>query len=620
MPRALRSALSIVLAVAGVTPFLPARGQPAAPGAAASPSASTSESTSASTSASASDVEARKESAKNHFLAGIQRMNDSAWDAALAEFMAALASYPTSNTRKNAAICLTKLHRYDEALEMWQARLRDFGNGMPAAEFDQTTKAILDLKSLTGTLRVTANVDGATVVVDGRERGHTPLAEPIIVSSGTRYVRVVKEGYAPFEAKPSVAGKQTVDVDAKLEQLVRAGRLRVIEESGANAEVIVDGVAVGNTPNETVVSPGVHSVHLRGEALLGTQPVTTKVDVDQLAVLRLKLVELPSDLRIEPTPANASIVLDGVPLGQGAWSGRVTAGAHRLEASAEGYSGAVRSITVAAGEHAQSKLVLERDESSPLWAQTIRYRVSVSVYVGGAFGASLGGEYETSCGGTADCTSRTRPWGFFGLLRGGYEISPRATLEATLGYLRMATRVTRRLDLPGEGGPVPAEITDGAAFGGPFLAVGAAYALVREPLRLSVALSVGAQVARSQDDRDGSVSTDAQPSPRPLFSASSDPAFGVIPLVLPELRLSYPLSDRISIGGSLFAIVGFADLRPRIAQTAQGSPNDTAGGAPTNPQWQGKYIGFVPQQGSRPESSVGTFVLGGLAFFARAAF
>ena len=47
----------------------------------------------------------------------------------------------------------------------------------------------------------------------------------IPVNAGTRFVRVVKEGYAPFEAKPSIAGKSTVQIDARLEQLVRAGKL-----------------------------------------------------------------------------------------------------------------------------------------------------------------------------------------------------------------------------------------------------------------------------------------------------------------------------------------------------------------------------------------------------------
>ena len=384
---------------------------------------------SVSASASVSDLDARKEGAKTHFLAGIERMKTEAWDAALAEFEAAISLYPTSNTRKNAAICLTKLARWDEALVQWQLRLKDFGPQLPAAEFEQTTNAILELKPLVGEIKISANVDGAKIVIDGRERGFTPLPGPLVVNAGTRFVRIVKEGYAPFEAKPSIAGKSTVEIDARLEQLVRAGKLRVIEEGGASAEVIVDGVVVGKTPNETVLSPGVHSVQLRGEGILGTQPVTAKVDVEKIAILRLRLVELPSELRIEPTPPNASIALDGVPLGQGAWFGRVTAGAHKIEIGAEGYLAVTRTPSVVAGAHDVIKIALDRDEGSSLWSQGPKYRGSLAAYGGFALGASLGGEYERACGSSADCYHRGRPIGFFGVLRGGWDLTPRLTVE-----------------------------------------------------------------------------------------------------------------------------------------------------------------------------------------------
>jgi hypothetical protein len=606
----MRRGLVVFLSSAGLfAAFVPARAQNEA---APAPSVSAS--------GSVSDLDARKEGAKTHFLAGIERMKTESWDAALAEFEAALALYPTSNTRKNAAICLTKLARYDEALAQWQQRLKDFGPQMPPAEFDQTTKAILDLKPLVGELDIVANVDGAKVVIDGRERGFTPLPGKIVVNAGTRYVRVVKEGYAPFEAKPSIAGKSTVQIDARLEQLVRAGKLRVIEEGGAEADVIVDGVVVGKTPNETVVSPGVHSVHLRGEGLLGTQPVTAKVDVDQVAVLRLKLIELPSELHIEPTPPNATIVLDGVPLGQGVWDGRVTAGVHKIEIGAEGYLASTRSVTTAKGAREVSKVSLDRDESSTMWSQGPKFRGSLAAYGGFALGASLGGEYERSCGTTADCYARGRPIGFFGVLRGGWDLTPRVTLEGSLGYLRMTMHVARKLDIPAEGGSVPGDLDDHLVFGGPFLGVGAAYAIVREPVRVSVAVTLGAQLVRSLTDRTGSVQTDAPPSPRPLFSATSDAVLQVVPLVIPEVRAAWPLTERFSIGGSLSAIIGFADVRPKVSQAAEPSTADKDASGPTNPQYQGKYIGFVPRQGSKPESGMGTFAVGGLSVFGRVVF
>jgi hypothetical protein len=566
------------------------------------------------------ETSVRKERAKERFLAGVGRMQSGAWDAALAEFRAALADWPTSNTRKNAAICLTKLQRWDEALEMWELRLREFGAQMPAAEIEETNRAILELKPLVGTLEVRAGVEGAIVLVDGRERGRTPLARPIVVGAGTHLVRVVKEGWAPFETQISVAGKAAESIDAKLEALARVGRLQVLETAGRIAEVIVDGVVVGTTPTEVVVPPGPHTVQLRGEGVLGTQPAVVRVAVDERAVLRLELVPLEGAARIEPTPPDASLVLDSVPLGHGAWSGRLAAGTHRIEVFAEGFLPTVRTVEIPKGSETRIPIVLERDESSPLWAQSIGPRISITGVLGFALAPGLGGEIETSCGAGATCDARTRPWGFTGILRAGYRLGPRGAVEGSVGYLRMAYRVSRRTRLPGEGGPVDAEIRDGVATGGPFVGLGASYAIVREGLPLTVALTAGLQIARTQTDREGSVVVDDAPSPRPLFPASSDPVVSVVPLVIPEIRLERPIGDRWAIVASLIGIVGFGGARPRIAQAPQGSPNDVDAGQPRPPRAGGEFVGFLPQQTTRPESAVGTFVAIGLTLGARISF
>src|SRR5688500_13447169 len=65
-----------------------------------------------------SDETRRIEDARAHFEAGVALFDEQAWDAALAEFLTSRARYPTRKNTKNAAICLRKLHRFDEALDM----------------------------------------------------------------------------------------------------------------------------------------------------------------------------------------------------------------------------------------------------------------------------------------------------------------------------------------------------------------------------------------------------------------------------------------------------------------------------------------------------------------------
>jgi len=555
------------------------------------------------------DLEKKKDIAKEHFLKGADLMDKQAWDAALAEFMVALTAYPTSNTRKNAAICLTKLQRFDEALEMWQARLKQFGAQLTPAEMDATNKAILELKPLVGYVEIDCDTDGASVVIDGRERGRTPLGGPVIVSAGTRLVRIVKEGFSPFEAKPSVAGKTTVKVEAHMEALVRSGRLRVVEEDGKVVDVIVDGVVVGQTPNENVLPPGPHAVHLRGEGNLGTQPAAVKIEVDQTVVLRLRVEELASEGRIKIEPVGASVVLDGVPLGIGSWAGRLRAGSHKVEASAEGYFGATKNFDAPAGVRTEVAISLDRDDSSPIWAaQKSRYKFGLAASFGVLLGSSLGGDYESTCSTSAKCADRSRPFGILAGVRGSYEFAPRFSAEIALGFASVGITNTRTMELRAESAPVPAVITDKFSMAGPFLTIGASYALIREPVTLSAGVGVGVLLARARNDRTGTVTTDDDPK-RGLYPYGSDPILAAIPLIVPEVRFAFPIGERFRLGVSLAGVIGFADVRPRIESAPK--PNATG----DNAQYGGKFIGIVPQQGSSPESAVGPFFLGSASLF-----
>src|SRR2546430_11154177 len=70
--------------------------------------------------------EAKKKDAQAHFEQGLQLATEEVWDAALAEYLLSRKLYPTKAATKNAALCLRKLRRWDEALAMLQSLLLDF--------------------------------------------------------------------------------------------------------------------------------------------------------------------------------------------------------------------------------------------------------------------------------------------------------------------------------------------------------------------------------------------------------------------------------------------------------------------------------------------------------------
>ncbi len=662
----LRQALASVLAISLAAPLVvqagpsdPTKPSPASSASAATTAAPPAASTAAPPGASAappSDELAEKErQATEHFMRGVKLTQEKAWDAALAEFEESIRLLPKKSAVRNAAICLRELGRYDEALVMWERLVREFGASLKPEDKAQADTAITELKTLTGYLEITSNVEGATVVVNGKERGKTPLKDKILVPIGTSIVKVSKEGYATFEGRPQLVGGRTIQVQGQLDPLARAGRITVVEEKGKAADVEIDGAVVGKTPYSGAIAPGAHVVLLKGEGNLGTQPAAVTIEVDKNTPLRLALEALDCEVRVEPDPITGSVVLDGVPVTQGVWDGRVRTGKHIVDVAADGYFGATKQFETEAGKKVNLKVKLDRDENSPFWSKGRRYPISISLVGDAMLARGFNGDYEGSCGnGKTDCYSRTRPWGFMGGARGGYEFLPGFAVELELGYAYMKMKNSRTTSLFGEqANELSVDLTDSVQVSGPYLGVGIAYAFVRRPIIVTGGLIAGAILAKVRETRDGTVVVDdidpksVQPGgkyvstgqfmQRPLTPSpyNVEPISKAIPFVVPEIRIAIPLGDQVQIGVGLGAFIAApGDVRPHVSQSAactggwelgldkQGnlvcgrSQSYTATGAGNNV----KPLGFAPQPSATPESAIGTFIVGRASVFVRFAF
>lgn len=650
-----RSTLSVLTAASVVAPLvlspaLRVLAQGPAPAGSTAPSASGS---------AGGDEAKKKEEAKEHFVKGLQLFQEEAWDAALAEFTVSMSLYPTRNAMKNAAVCLRQLGRFDEALTMYENLLKQFAGQIPPQDLEVINKAVTDLRALTGTIEIVSNVVGATVVVDGKERGKTPLAGPVVVSAGTRIVRVSKEGYVPFEAKPIVAGKAAVKLEANLEALARSGRIKVSEVSGAQMNVIVDGAVVGKTPYEGILAPGSHWVALQGEGKMGTQPAAANVQLDQTITLSLKAEELGGEARIETEPPGALVVLDGVPVGQGIWEGRLRVGSHKLDVSAEGYFGSAKTFEVNGDKKQTVKVPLDRDDNSPFWAKGRKRPISIAVFGGGLFGLfGQGSDQDRSCSsgsnqyGPVTCNDRSKPLGFHAGARAGYEVAPGLAVELDLGYAYFGAHVGRKLKLPGETGNTTVDVTaiDTSTVRGVTVGLGVSYTFFKRPFILAGAFSFGGIIgAKVYMRRDGNATcyenpktsgdplvpngrTDCatvlvrdDPKERPMNAASDVVTKGFLPFVVPEIRLAYPISDSMQLGLGLGAMVGLpGSVVPNALRAAPtNGPNDFTidpktgakiYGQPVTPD--GKTIGFITSK----ESWLSTFVLPRATLFYRVAF
>jgi hypothetical protein len=363
-------------------------------------------------------------------------------ERALGFFLRSRAIFPAKGNTLDAAICLDRLARYDEALELYEEVVATFGTAFNDDERTSVPRAMTALRGRVGSLVVLANVDGA-VVVDGRARGKLPLAAALRVMPGRHQVRVLKDQYATFEQYVEVQLGAPVSIDARLEPLQASGGLRVEDGTLPDALVLVDGVVLGAAPWEGHLSPGDHLVSTR-KGNSGSAPTRASVLQGQTTLIRLSSSPLGPVRRLTVTPRTAELSLNGVALGKGRWEGPLPEGTYVLEASEEGY--VARSTTFRQGVESgptdeATSLALPVDEQSPRWPRKPSGRVVVGAIVGYGAGRSFAGDAESSCPGA--CAHDGAVNGLLVGARVAYAFPFRVGLEVAGGHLSLNNTVSR---------------------------------------------------------------------------------------------------------------------------------------------------------------------------------
>ncbi len=563
LSRAVSSAFVLALAPFAVAPTAfaqpaPAPAAPTPPPAAAPPAAPAAVAPATKdTGDVAPPTEATKAEARGHFEKGLRLLQEEAWAAALAEFLISREIYPTRAATTNAAVALRKLQRFDEALDMFETLLRDFAN-VPAGERATAQRAIAELRERVGTIDITGAEPGASIVIGGQVRGEYPPVTPLRVSAGTHLVRLVKEGFDPFEARADVAGGQTARVTAKMHALTASGRLKVSERGARTLDVVVDNVVVGQTPWEGTLAVGTHTVLLHGKGTLGTQPAAAAIKSQQVTALTLVADELESALHVEPTPAGASVAIDSVPVGHGVWIGRLKAGPHQIEISAEGFLSTLRKITIVRGGREIVTAQLERDPNAAVWKKPSK--VVFDAGLGFVVAPTLGGDIAGCTGGC----SHPVGIGAVGLFHAGYQLGSGIGFGVAAGYLFATQDVTGRstelIPHASKGLPAPEPGTaDDKLRLSAFLGGADVFYRAGDQIPVLFRLGVGAMVGQLRDERSGlftSGTTTVKASPVVDFPMATSI------YIDPEVRVGIRLGEHVDLSAGVQALMLVAIKQP----------------------------------------------------------
>lgn len=151
----------------------------------------------AQTPATAPAATSSREDAYAHFVHGNELFEAGDPSRALAEFQRSFELHPARATMKNMALCLERLERYEEALELLEALPKRFP--LPEKERQDYEAKLRELGQRVSYLELRGLDPGFRVSIDGRACGTTPLESELRLSAGSHRLHLERPGRASID-------------------------------------------------------------------------------------------------------------------------------------------------------------------------------------------------------------------------------------------------------------------------------------------------------------------------------------------------------------------------------------------------------------------------------------
>jgi len=153
--------------------------------------------------------------ARKHFGQGLKLYKDGDFDAALVQFERAYAVKSNYKVLYNIAQCYFELHQYVEARDTLSKYVKDGEGSLEPDRKAQVENDLNELQRRIAHLKLSVNVNGATVYIDGKKVGVTPLTSVVDVNEGQRTISVESTDHGTKQRVVRLAGgeEQAVTLD-----------------------------------------------------------------------------------------------------------------------------------------------------------------------------------------------------------------------------------------------------------------------------------------------------------------------------------------------------------------------------------------------------------------------
>ncbi len=320
------------------------------------------------------------EEADKRFTRGVELFSEEDYAAALAEFHWAYNLEPHYAVLYNIAVCYVKLGRYTDALKYYDQYLEDGADKIPESKSKQVKDEIAYVKSLMGGLMIKTNVDYVSVVIDGKEMGKTPLADPIMMAAGPHTVELALSGFMPVKEEVTIASGISLEKSYTLTKDQRTSEV-TITATAPYAKVFVDGREMGKSPWTGELQVGEHEIKVTAPGYSDAfRPIVVHPEEAREIEMEMEIAGTPGTLSVTSNTQGADVWIEEQSIGTiPLKSHKMPPGMYHISISKEGYKGWEGDVSVKEG--ALTKLDVTMDKTSGKlhpWAFSLTMSLAVA--------------------------------------------------------------------------------------------------------------------------------------------------------------------------------------------------------------------------------------------------
>ncbi len=173
---------------------------------------------------------------------------------------------------------------------------------------DDNQKIALEPAESFGSLDVNTDPIGATILINGKERGLSPSTITNL-STGNYDVELRKEGSSSILKKVFIRENETTKLDEKLS----LGLVFTVQSIPSGVDIFVDGIASGKTPKDIALSYSTHIIKVTDGKI--SQESQVEVSKESATTLLFQLYECNQTKSITSIPSGANVIVDGSIIG-----------------------------------------------------------------------------------------------------------------------------------------------------------------------------------------------------------------------------------------------------------------------------------------------------------------